>query len=155
MEQRSEDIRANILTVSEEALVDDLNTPQGQALKLLIEDDDRLLCPPDDLIQRWALAVMYFSTGGDSWDQCSEAGLDLCGSQDPFLTRKRFLSSFNECQWAGVRCNFRSKVTEIEFEENNLVGTIPTEMGVSCCDRVMDAPCSGIDTDDALFVLNT
>lgn len=131
MAQRSSDIRDNILTVSEEALVDDPLTAQGQALAWLIEDDDRLLCPPDDLIQRWALAVMYFSTAGDGWDQCSDVGIDLCGSQDPFLTKRRFLSSFNECQWAGISCNVNSKVTEIEFEENNLIGTIPTEMGVS------------------------
>ena len=131
MEQRSEDIRANILTVSEEALLDDPLTPQGQALAWLIEDDDRLLCPPDDLIQRWVMAVIYFSTEGDNWDQCSDAGIDLCGSQDPFLTKRRFLSSFNECQWAGISCNINSKVTEIEFEENNLIGTIPTEIGVS------------------------
>jgi len=130
VEQRSQDIRTNILTVSEQALVDDLNTPQGQALTWLIEDDDRLLCPLDDLIQRWVLAVIYFSTGGDNWDQCSDAGIDLCGSQDPFLTKRRFLSSFNECQWAGISCNINSKVTEIEFEENNLIGTIPTEIGL-------------------------
>ena len=37
------------------------------------------------------------------------------------LPESRFLSADSECQWAGISC-INECVTEIEFEENNLVG---------------------------------
>jgi hypothetical protein len=115
-DQRAADIIARLETVGDSALINDPFSPQGRATTWLIEEDTRLLCPPDDaLIQRWVLAIVYFSTGGDSWDQCSAFGIDSCGAQDPFLTKRRFLSDFNECQWAGISCNIDSSVTEIEF----------------------------------------
>jgi hypothetical protein len=73
---------------------------------------------------------MYFSTGGGGWFQCSADGSDLCGLTAPFVGQRRFLSIFNECEWAGIACNMDGCVTEVEFEENNLIGTIPTEMGL-------------------------
>lgn len=129
--QRAADIITNLETVGDSLLINDPLTPQGRATTWLIEQDTRGLCPPDDqLIQRWTLAVIYYSTGGDTWNQCSENGLDACGLENPFIGKQRFLSEFNECQWAGISCNVDSNVTEIEFEENNLVGTIPTEIGL-------------------------
>lgn len=82
-------------------------------------------------MQRWVLAVIYYSTNGDSWLKCSAGGeaSDLCGAEDPFVGKSRFLAPVSECQWAGISC-IDGCVTEIEFEENELVGTIPTEIGL-------------------------
>jgi hypothetical protein len=116
--QRAAQITASLESVTDPALINDVFSPQGRAATWLIEEDVRLLCPPDDkLIQRWVLAVIYFSTGGDTWNQCSALGADFCGTQDPFLGKRRYLSEFNECQWAGISCNVDSSVTEIEFGE--------------------------------------
>jgi hypothetical protein len=54
----------------------------------------------------------------------------LCGFEDPFVGDSRFLSADNECSWAGIACDPDMCVTEIEFELNNLVGTIPTEIAL-------------------------
>jgi hypothetical protein len=113
--------------VADPALLRDLDTPQGKATDWLINRDFDQTCPDDEkLVQRWTLAVMYYSTNGDEWDQCSAVGADPCGEENPFLGERRFLSSFNECDWAGIVCNLNGCVTEVEFENNNLVGTIPT-----------------------------
>jgi len=80
-------------------------------------------CPDEKIVQRWVMAVFYYSTSGDSWFKCSVTGSDPCGSG-------RFLSDSSECEWAGITCNNQDCVTEIEFEKNGLVGTIPTEFGL-------------------------
>jgi hypothetical protein len=106
--------------------------PQGKATTWLLAQDERKVCPDDPkILQRWALAVVYFSTGGDDWLQCSgsPSATDACGSVAPFLGKERFLSTSNECEWAGISC-ITGCVTEVEFEKNNLAGTIPTEIAL-------------------------
>ncbi|KAG7342643.1 RHS repeat-associated core domain containing protein [Nitzschia inconspicua] len=113
------------------ALLRDLEAPQGKATDWLINRDFDQACPDDEkLVQRWALAVMYYSTNGDEWDRCSAVGSDPCGEENPFRGERRFLSSFEECEWAGITCNSNGCVTEVEFEDNNLIGTIPTEIAL-------------------------
>jgi hypothetical protein len=116
--------------VANPVLIRDNSTPQGLATTWMIERDD--VCPDaQKLVQRWVLAVIYFSTQGDAWFQCSNnpSSSDECGQEDPFVGSTRFLDASNECDWAGISC-INGCVTEIEFEENNLVGTIPTEVGL-------------------------
>jgi hypothetical protein len=100
------------------ALLTDLSTPQGLATDWLLNDDARKLCPDNPkLLQRWALAVMYFSTGGENWTRCSANLLaeDPCGAELPFIAKQRFLSGFHECEWAGIACNDLECVTEVIF----------------------------------------
>lgn len=93
-------------------------TMQQQATEWLIEEDEFLVCPQDPkLVQRWALAVIYFATNGNDWLQCSRDGLDLCGFEDPFVGDSRFLSADHECGWAGISCDSQQCVNEIEFGE--------------------------------------
>lgn len=129
-----EERRAGILgildQVADSSLIRDVSTPQGRATEWIISQDARRLCPDEiKIVQRWVLAVMYFSTGGDSWIQCFDGDLE-CGDFLPFVNDEAFLSSSIECEWAGISCNTDACVTEIEFEENNLVGTIPSELGL-------------------------
>jgi hypothetical protein len=117
------------------ALLRDLDSPQGQATDWLINGDLEQTCPNDEkLVQRWTLAVMYYSTSGDEWERCSAMGADPCGTENPFLGERRFLSSFDECEWAGIACNTENCVTEVVFEDNNLIGTIPTG---ECAERTV------------------
>jgi hypothetical protein len=123
-DERIQQILAQLDAVSDPTLIRDDTTPHGRATDWLINQDFRQVCPDNDkLIQRWVMALIYFSTNGDDWDKCSASGSDSCGTENPFRNKRRFLSSFSECQWAGITCNVQRCVTEIEFEDNNLVGT--------------------------------
>jgi len=129
-EERTAQIYKSLDTVGDPTLIRDLDTPQGLAADWLINKDFRKVCPGEKVVQRWIIALFYYATNGDSWLQCSTAGSDLCGSVFPFEFKRRFLSDFSECDWSGIKCNTDNCVTEIEFEENNLIGTIPTEIGL-------------------------
>ncbi|KAL7577641.1 hypothetical protein ACA910_015158 [Epithemia clementina (nom. ined.)] len=123
----------NILdAVADPVQIRNESDPRGLATEWLLSEISLFACPDNPkLVQRWALAVMYFSTGGNSWTQCSAnaSATDNCGNQVPFVNSTRFLSSGSECDWAGISC-IDDCVTEVEYEENNLVGTIPSEMGL-------------------------
>jgi hypothetical protein len=105
-------------TVADPILLRDPTTIQGKAANWLIGQDELLVCPDDKkLIQRFALAVIYFATNGDDWLQCSANPMatDACGSEDPFIGASRFLSGENECEWAGISCDLQLCVTDVEF----------------------------------------
>lgn len=124
---------AIIETVSDPMLLQNDTTSQGQAIQWLINEDKANRCPDNPkLIQRWAMATFYFATGGEQWFRCSRntSATDNCGANPPFAGDDRFLSERNECFWAGIKCSVDGCVTEIEFEYNNLVGSIPTELGL-------------------------
>lgn len=131
-EDRIAGILAALDAVADPALIRDNAYPQGLATTWLIQQDGYGICPDDEkIVQRWVLAVIYYSTNGDDWFQCSAnpEATDLCGAEDPFVGDSRFLSAVNECLWNGISC-IDGCVTEIEFEENNLIGTIATEIGL-------------------------
>ena len=123
-EERSTLIMAVLDTVADPILLRDPTTSQGKAANWLIGEDELLVCPDDDscaLIQRFALAVIYFATNGDGWLQCSANPLatDFCGLENPFIGASRFLSGESECKWAGITCDPQLCVTKVEF------GTLP------------------------------
>ena len=96
----------------------DITTAQGEATEWLLNGDFRKLCPDTPkILQRWVLAVTYFSTGGNDWLKCSANFLanDDCGNEEIFGNKTRFLSGFSECEWAGITCSDDICVTEIEF----------------------------------------
>ncbi|KAL3811569.1 hypothetical protein ACHAXA_006854 [Cyclostephanos tholiformis] len=65
--------------------------------------------------QRYALATLYYSTNGTHW------------------TTNKFWGNGHECDWHGVGCesmdNNTGSVTYLDLKCNNLVGTIPPEIG--------------------------
>jgi hypothetical protein len=94
-----------------------VTSPQSRALTWLLNERNETTCPGIKLLQRWVLATLYYSTGGDDWFKCSNGieANDNCGSEAPFVGKKRFLSEDNECLWAGITCDVDKCVTEIEF----------------------------------------
>jgi hypothetical protein len=104
------------------ALIRDRTTPQGKATNWIINEDEFQLCPYDKkLIQRWVLAVFYYSTAGQNWN------ITVTSTSTPFL------SNVDECLWFGIKCTTvvdEECVQQIRFEKNNLSGTIPTELGL-------------------------
>ena len=76
------------------AELNNLVTPQGMAFHWILNVDEAKINPcmdPTRARQRYALAVMYYSTGGDSW-----------------IDNTNWLTGSNsECQWTKVTCHER------------------------------------------------
>jgi len=107
-------------------------SPEEQAVAWLVRDDPLQLAMDMEsaanrfrLGQRYALLTLYFSTGGSSWS--SNTG---------------WLMLEDECSWFSVTCSStvnlgpeigsQNVVTRIGVDEsgNNLVGTIPPDLGL-------------------------
>ena len=120
-EDRAEEILFTLVDISSPALLSDPTTPQGRAFRWLVDEDAFYVCPSDntcDVVQRFVLAVVYYSTNGEAWFQCSSnrAASDDCGNDFPFdQGQSRFLAPVSECNWAGIRCSGDLCVTDIEF----------------------------------------
>ena len=108
--------------------LDDATSPQGQALNwLAFEDQANLDFRATNtfvLIERYVMAVLYYSTGGPEWYD------DL-----------RFLSNYSVCEWPNigeiedelatsneVDCDETGHIVKLRIEENNLNGTMPSEL---------------------------
>ena len=63
-------------------------------------------------IQRESLIALYGATGGANW-----------------YDNEGWLSDSDVCTWEGVTCNDSGIVTGLELSFNNLIGTIPTNIG--------------------------
>jgi hypothetical protein len=117
-------------------------SPQSQSLRWITEEDSLYLCPDDPfLVQRYTMAVFYFSTDGPNWVQCSapddlsdpasiaEANANCQleveigqGGTDAWLT------PVSECQWGGVACDaVSSDMERIEFGEFGCVVVLRIE----------------------------
>jgi hypothetical protein len=98
-------------------------TPQNKAYEWLLTD--KLYCYSDPkIIQRYIMALTYFSTDGEKWTNCGQdGGSSACISaickdfgRKPELGDKRWLSSASECEWCGAACNITNKcITDIDL----------------------------------------
>ena len=80
-------------------------TPQYNAFEFLVSD--QRMCPSDtNLPQRYALAVLYYSSQGGGWKRCFE--IDSTGCEN-----EPWLSFESECNWSGVVCNDAGQVLEV------------------------------------------
>jgi hypothetical protein len=91
------------------------SSPQNSALNWLAFDPKLDLYSNATKIQRYALATLFYSTSGTSWNE-----------------KKNWMSSEDECDWynsANILCT-RGSVETLSLSENNLVGTIPNELAL-------------------------
>jgi hypothetical protein len=97
--------------------LEDQNSPQAKALKWLDSSTNSGISEGNSILQRYALATVYYSTNGDDW-------IDNMG----------WLSEEDECNWMSTTaesiCDDLGKYTKLDLEENNLVGTLPAELGI-------------------------
>jgi hypothetical protein len=127
-EGRAALINIFIRVVSNPADVDTEGSPQQLATTWIIDEDPSFLCPQDpNLIQRYVMAVFYYSTRGDRWTQCSapevfddpeaidEANeacmIDVPGGQGT----NAWLTPSGECTWGGLGCNDAEVIERIEM----------------------------------------
>jgi len=90
------------------------DSPQMKALQWILNDDFSINHSEkiEVLIQRYALATIYYSTFGDGW-----------------IVNDYWLSDVSECEWHGITCN-DDYVIELKLDENQLEGSLPDEIGV-------------------------
>jgi hypothetical protein len=113
---RNNDIRKVLSQVSGDEAFSIESSPQAEALLWITHKDLlQLNAKSRNLIQRYVLAVLYYSTTPDGWNN-----------------RCNWLSAKHECEWSdggGIRaCTKDKEVMDISLW-NNLQGTLPTEIG--------------------------
>ena len=96
--------------------------PEELALQWVIESDPiehstGPLTSQLQLMQRYALATLYFSTAGTSWTESTGWLSEGVEGED-------------ECSWFGIVCNDRNRVTSLDLGENNLDGVFPADLAL-------------------------
>ena len=74
-------------------------------------------------LHRYALAVIYFSLEGDSWNRCSSASHSGTGSikaNDCPTDNERYLSSASHRMWDGVNGNRDDTITWLDLSNRNV-----------------------------------
>ena len=102
-----------ITEVTDSDTIDNIMSPQNQALNWIVNIDEARLCPEDNnevkqlLNQRYTLAVTYYSTNGNNWNFCNQNSQCSDGNS--------FLSSDDVCTWYGIACDNNGVVQEIRL----------------------------------------
>jgi hypothetical protein len=95
------------------------STPQNKAFNWMATNNTRLgTLSNERIIQRYALATLYYSANGDSWN-----------------FKGFWLTENDECHvWettnGKLNCTGTDAVSQLELNHNNLNGTIPPEIGL-------------------------
>jgi hypothetical protein len=144
-----------------QTILEDVNgtTPQCRAYEWVLEDPKWETYSKERLLQRFALATLYFSTNGDHWvhvggDTVQIDYMSYNLTQDVkaqtqsyrrpqkpkvySITSKQWLShDTNECDWFSLAplngltvCNEGNFIASLFLEKNGLSGTLPPELGL-------------------------
>jgi hypothetical protein len=96
---REPSLLESLSTITPIELLEDPSTPQGMAYDWLLNTDTETdVCTYASLEQRYAMATLYYSTGGSTW-------LDNTG----------WLSSSSECTWALAACDGEGALKSLEL----------------------------------------
>jgi hypothetical protein len=106
-----------------------LNTPgssQNEAFQELLRDPLLTDYSDEDIVQRYALMVFYYSTEANQWWNSSG-----------------WLTEQDVCSWDLIECDANSAVTAIVAPNNSLLGPLPPELYLldslgkqeGCCNR--------------------
>lgn len=100
---------------------------QSKALAWLLKSNTRNLIFEKKLIQRYALACIYYATNSVSTIYTDvEYGI---GKKVPgWITEDGWLNDPDECTWYRIICNNEGLVTAITLASNQLSGTFPREV---------------------------
>ena len=134
-EVRASQLRQLYSTVSDNALFNNPLTPQAKALDWIVDHDPLKVCRDDSScqpLQRYILALFYFTTNGGDWDQCN----DPRGKKKNNRESVAWLKGSQECNWYGVKCSSSNMphsnkcIEQLHLKGNGLSGVIPTEIGL-------------------------
>jgi hypothetical protein len=121
---------------------------QGKAMQMIVDEQSTYNWTPFRIVQRYALMVLYLSSGGDTWnwklgwrgfidDECEWHGINTCRMQPhgELAVGTMELSTFadvKECLrivWTMYRCMLTCAILFYIFvDANNMVGSIPSEI---------------------------
>jgi hypothetical protein len=103
------------VTVDNGTALRNASSPQNNALNWLANNTNMDTYSDAKKIQRYALATLFFSTNGASWNDNST-----------------WMSDEDECGWYnnGASLCTRGSVEALSLPDNNLVGTIPDELAL-------------------------
>jgi len=95
---REEELLNQLGAVTDMMLLLDMNTAQGQAYDWLVNEDPAQIdpCTYPTVGQRYALATLYYGSGGTGWNNSAA-----------------WLSELDECFWVGVECSPMGWVTGV------------------------------------------
>ncbi|ACI64439.1 predicted protein [Thalassiosira pseudonana CCMP1335] len=124
--------------------LDDPNSAQSKATEWIVEecgaDPPIDPCDVNQIMlneQRYALAVMYFSLGGDNWNSGSNAGQAADNAEvGAWMTGKNYCEWGPEIEAQGgdkykqLVCDEFGNVQQLNLQSNNMSGPIPPEIGV-------------------------
>jgi hypothetical protein len=98
--ERQKRILDQLVSVSNQTSLLTPGTNQNDAYNWLLNTDPAQVCPENgvDVIQRYVMAVTYFSLGGENWEKCSASTNSLCEGS------VRYLSGNGVCEWYNVTC---------------------------------------------------
>jgi len=94
------------------------SSPQYMAYSWLLGNDLLPEYSHKQMLQRYSMATFYYATTGDQW-----------------LDNDFWLSDMSECSWFGKtgsrkRCNMKGELVNLELDLNNLIGSLPAELGL-------------------------
>mmetsp|Transcript_22452 Transcript_22452/g.37146 ORF Transcript_22452/g.37146 Transcript_22452/m.37146 type:complete len:618 (-) Transcript_22452:105-1958(-) len=106
---------------------------ENQALVWVSDLNNHLVMPPSNLqlLQRYALAVVYQTLQGDTWTLTTTTIDDLddedSSSSSSSSSSKWLDPTAAECDWIGVVCSDASqRIVELHLSNNHLQGPLPT-----------------------------
>jgi Leucine-rich repeat (LRR) protein len=134
------DVKVDLLTIitnySNSSLaslttVGSAKTPQYQAYHWMVQDPAYWNYTEATILQRWVLAVFYYSTNGPAWNNDNFPAVFDVG-KTPWLTYS------DECQWLstnrgsnnGAVCDKDNNIFALHLRSVGLNGTIPHELGL-------------------------
>jgi hypothetical protein len=127
VEERAEELRSRLASISNDEELNDPSTPQGMAFNLMISDgnsriDSKMYHPSIPISkaqERYSLLVFYFSTGGDEWTRTDDFLTigNHCDWSDMIECVGEFESSDgqNNCITGPASCVFQERVVGLYF----------------------------------------
>lgn len=111
-------------------LLSDKNTAHGLAYDFIANRDKRKLKPEDpQLIQRYALTLLFYATGGHDENNPAEEATNRGGWNSDMA---HFLTGLHECHWA------KKSLKDQFWEMLSMEGDDDTKVGVTKCNDEME-----------------
>jgi hypothetical protein len=129
------------VSADEGAALRDPTSPQFAAMQWIRSPNNAGIYNDRIFLQRYALATLYYSTGGDQWK-----------------SSELWLTDATECNWVSSTCDEEGYIMEISLANNNLRGTVPPELDLlsdSLCKYPKTAVCPGFRALSHLQSCNT
>ena len=104
---------ALIATYSGTSLLEDEISAQHFGFEWLASDTSPGEWEDDVILERYALATLFYATDGNKWATVTD-----------------FLLPFSHCAWDGVVCDLDDRPVALNLVAENLGGTLPAEIGL-------------------------